>query len=101
MTFLIIREKGTRVDCGAFILQCLSTDTGVRRFAAIVSKRVDTSSVVRNRVKRQFRELFRKHQEALTESVDLVVIARRTALDHPFSELERRFLKGVEKLNDH
>jgi len=43
---------------------------------AVVASRKVGPAVIRNRVKRRFRELFRRNKALLTESFDLIVITR-------------------------
>ncbi|MCK7489713.1 MAG: ribonuclease P protein component [Anaerotruncus sp.] len=45
------------------------------RLAVVASRKVGPA-VVRNRVKRRFRELFRRNKELLREPLDLIVITR-------------------------
>lgn len=48
------------------------------RLGLAVGKKVDKRAVVRNRIKRQVRESFRHHQQALT-GLDIVVVGREAA----------------------
>jgi ribonuclease P protein component len=47
-----------------------------------VSKRIG-SAVVRNRVKRRLREVFRRHKDLLNPHCDVVVVARSAAANAP------------------
>ena len=68
-----------------------------RRLGVIATKRLG-NAVVRNRAKRLFRELFRRNQEAMPESCDLVVIPQPSIFDHSFAELEKLFLQACVNL---
>jgi ribonuclease P protein component len=48
--------------------------------------------VARNRVKRRTREFFRRHKAELASTCDIVVVARRAAVDMSHSEYARQFL---------
>ncbi len=66
------------------------------RLGLSVSRRIGPA-VVRNQVKRRFREIFRSMSSEFTASLDLVVIARKGVDDVPFSDLNQQFahrLKG-------
>jgi ribonuclease P protein component len=57
------------------------------RIGLVVSRKVSTAAVVRNRVKRQIRESARRHQRRL-EGLDLVVIAHAAAADSENAALQ-------------
>ena len=54
-------------------------------------------SVVRNRIKRRFREAFRLHRAEIGAEWDIVLNPRRAALLAPFPEIERALGKVIEK----
>jgi ribonuclease P protein component len=55
-----------------------------------VSKRIG-SAVVRNRVKRRLREVFRRHKNLLNLHSDVVVVARSAAANAPASVYTEQF----------
>jgi len=59
--------------------------------------RVIGNSVVRNRIKRRFREAFRLHRAEIGSQWDIVLNPRRAALVAPFPDLERALRKVIEK----
>lgn len=71
-------EQGEKLVCGAFVCY-VDRQTGQgRKLGCVVSRRVG-NAVVRNRVKRNIREVYRLHRQALAEDVHLVVVARQAA----------------------
>lgn len=54
-------------------------------------------AVQRNRVKRLVREVYRLHQQELKTGFDIVVVARRSAVEAGFADIEGAFLRCVEK----
>ena len=56
-------------------------------------------AVVRNRVRRRLREIYRIHEEQFLPGYDIVVVARMRAVYAKFSEIERSFLKAASCLN--
>ena len=99
--FQDVRQKGRRINCGVFLFQVLvrtEEDSGIRgpRLGVITSRRVG-HAVVRNRLRRQMREIFRHHQDKLGSAIDLVLVMRSSAVDLPSAELEARFLKAIDR----
>lgn len=52
------------------------------------------NSVIRNRIKRQVREFFRRRRAALPHGVDFLVIARKSAVNLPSSVLDNELAKS-------
>lgn len=55
-------------------------------------------AVVRNRVRRRLREIYRIHEQAFVPGYDIVVVARVRAVHSKFDDLERSFLKAARNL---
>ena len=56
-----------------------------------INKKVG-KAVVRNKVKRRLRELFRKYQPRIENGYDLVIVVKKSANALSFQELESAFL---------
>jgi ribonuclease P protein component len=56
------------------------------------------SAVVRNRVRRQLREIFWSTVDDLRVNADLVVSARPPAVNASFGDLKGEFLRALRKL---
>jgi len=56
-------------------------------------------AVVRNRVRRRLREIYRLHETELRPGVDMVVVARTKAVDAEYARLERAFLGACARLS--
>jgi len=54
-------------------------------------------AVVRNRIKRRFREAFRLHRTAIGAQWDIVLNIRRAAAEASFFEIERALQKVIGK----
>ena len=72
-----MKERGTRLHAGEYVVIALRNDQGGPRAGFTVSSQVG-GAVVRNRVKRWLREAFRSVAPALP-SFDVVFIARAAA----------------------
>lgn len=67
------------------------------RLGVVASRRVGKAHV-RNRRRRQVRELFRTHPEALTSPVDVVVILRQGKDTVKFEDLKVEYLAALRRL---
>lgn len=55
-------------------------------------------AVIRNRVRRRLREIYRLNERTLRRGVDLVVVARTGAVEASYRELEQEFLRLAGRL---
>ena len=75
--FLNLSRTGKKVHSPNFIVIRANNKRGESRLGITVSAKVG-NAVVRNRIKRLVRELFRRHRHELA-ALDIVVIARKGA----------------------
>ena len=80
----------------AFCLACTDPGRSSARLGLTVPRAIG-GAVVRNRIKRRFREAFRLHRAEIGPQWDIVVNPRRAALAAPFPEIERALRKVIEK----
>ena len=55
-------------------------------------------AVVRNRVRRRLREIYRLSQPEMKQGYDIVLVARTRAVTASYTELRRAYRKSCEKL---
>jgi ribonuclease P protein component len=85
--FLALGRGGARNQSTHFIVLARPRD-GETRLGVTVSRKVG-GAVVRNRIKRRVREVFRRDPDRLMPRHDLVVIARSGAGVVPLDEIRR------------
>jgi len=95
--FREVLRKGKRRNSGPFTVYILRRDSGTARLGLIVSRRVGKATR-RNKVKRQLREIFRRHRSGLQFGVDLVVRAKPGITSLDCNDLEKRILEELDKL---
>jgi ribonuclease P protein component len=100
-----VRERGRRVDGGAFVLwwRERAPEEGVPgewgpRVCVVASKAAVGMAVARNRAKRRLREVFRKHQGLVAPGLDLMLVARSAAVRWDFEMLEQKFQEACRRL---
>lgn len=87
-----IVKEGRRVSGPFFASVAVPSEAGFNRFAIVVSKKIEKSSVKRNRKRRQFYELIRLWEQAnevsSSSGSDIVLLVRAPALNASFGELQ-------------
>ena len=54
--------------------------------------------VVRNRVRRRLREIYRLNREKMPAGYDIIIVARVRAAEAPYRKLERHYLRCLGEL---
>ncbi len=78
-------SNGRKLFSKDFIIYYLNTDTGYNRVGISVSKKILKRAVDRNYQKRVIREILNSIYSKIKGSNDIVVIARRNAIDKSLS----------------
>lgn len=55
-------------------------------------------AVVRNRVRRRFRELYRLHKGDMLPGYDIIMVARVRAAELPYAKLEKQYIRCLSQL---
>ena len=99
--FTAVRDQGRRVQTRHLTVLALSNALGRDRLGIIASRRLG-GAVLRNRVKRRVRELFRlradRPEHTGCRTLDLVVIPRREVATAPFTDLAAEFGGALGRL---
>lgn len=83
-----LRQDGRRYSTRWVSISVLPNTLGHNRYGLVVSRRVG-NAVVRNRLRRQLREVIRTFRTDLQVGFDLVVIARPALAGQPFDHIRR------------
>jgi ribonuclease P protein component len=92
--FTALYGQGARFRGRLFTLVFLRSGRGHSRLAVVASRKVG-SAVVRNRVKRRFRELYRREKGLLREPLDLIVIARPESGEAAWADLRDAYISAL------
>lgn len=87
-----MQHRGTRVHCRHFVILVHPSPLTHPRIGVTVSKKVG-NAVVRNRVRRRVREVFRQNKSWFPAGQDIVIIAKKRAAEATYDEI----LKDLER----
>lgn len=95
--FRRLYAKGKNAAAPCLALYGRKNRAGRSRLGLTVGKKVG-GAVVRNRVRRRLREIYRLNEDRFCTGYDLVVVARVKAAYSRYSELEKEFLRLAGRL---
>ena len=87
------------MTAGPLVALALPQGGQATRVGLTVSTKVG-GAVVRSRIRRRLRELFRKRRSELPAGIDLVLIARASAAESDYEELARAFEEIARALRE-
>ena len=96
--FRRIYRKGTSAVEPCMVVYCQKNRKGQTRLGVTVSTKLG-KAVVRNRARRQMRELWRTHKGEMTPGYDVIIVVRSRATHTPYRELEQQYLDSLKKLS--
>ncbi|SKB07690.1 ribonuclease P protein component [Prosthecobacter debontii] len=95
--FARIKERGSS-QAGRFFVLAVLQDPTVSDFQfGLVTSRKVGKAVVRNRVRRQLREIIRAHRAKIAPGWKFVTIARWRAADAAFADMEQDWLRLAKR----
>ena len=102
--FKEMRTKGKNVYSPLFNLKFIATNEEESKFAIVVSKKVSKKAVVRNKIKRQIREIIRLElrDKRIKNNFNVVIYTKRLIAEKEYKELEQEIhyiLKKARILN--
>ena len=94
--FQIVYRKGKSYANKYLVMYVLENQTEKNRLGISVSKKVG-NSVIRHHLTRLIRESYRLHEDMFNSGLDIVVIARNTAKEVSYHEIESALLHEILK----
>ena len=95
--FRRLYSKGHSAVTPYMVVYCRKNKNGVNRLGYTVSAKLG-HAVVRNRVRRRFREIYRLNSPQFRVGYDIVIVARSRSVNAEFSKLNAAFLGACGKL---
>jgi len=96
--FRRIYAKGKSGVSPCLVVYCRPNRRGRNRLGVTVSTKLG-KAVVRNRIRRRLREIYRLSQPQLRQGYDIILVARSRAAAAPYHELERAYRRLCQKLS--
>ncbi len=90
-------KKGKKYTSYAFYLKYVDSKKTFFRYAVVVSSKVSKKATTRNKIRRQIKEIIRKHQKFIP-TVDFVVFVQKIALEKKFKEIEKEMLFLLDRI---
>ena len=95
--FRRLYRKGNSAAGKYLVLYCRKNGSEENRIGLTVSAKLG-HAVVRNRLRRQLREIYRLHEDLFQPGWDIVVVARSRAVGAPYRKLEKNYLSLAKSL---
>ena len=95
--FRRLYSKGKSAVTPYLVVYCRGNGRAVNRIGFTVSSKLG-HAVVRNRVRRQLREIYRLNSDRLKSGRDLIIVARSRCVNGNYRKMEASFLTACEKL---
>jgi ribonuclease P protein component len=92
-----LKDSQKRIKCNFVIIVFEENEVGHPRLLVVVSSKIG-NAVMRNRIKRLIREVFRRNLKSIG-GYDLMVVAKKTILNADYSSLENDIRSGVNLIN--
>lgn len=96
--FRRIYRKGKSAVSPQLVIYCQRNRRGHSRLGVSVSMKLGCA-VVRNRVRRRIREIYRLNKAKMLPGYDLIVVARVRAVETDYQKLDRTYLRLLEQLD--
>lgn len=94
--FRRLYRKGSSAADRYLVLYCRKNGGSENRVGLTVGVKLG-HAVVRNRIRRRLREVYRLHEERFLPGWDIVVVARARAVTASYKQLERSYLALAEQ----
>ncbi|MFH1509188.1 MAG: ribonuclease P protein component [bacterium] len=96
--FSYLYRKGKFVSCGCIMMKYLpTTKDAPSRFGIVISTKVSKKSTIRNKIKRQIRDVLKKNFSKFSTGYDAVIMTNQNILEKSYTEIEEALNKLFAK----
>lgn len=96
--FRRIYHKGKSAVSPYLVVYCQKNRSGENRLGVTVSKKLG-HAVVRNRVRRRIREIYRLNREQMKQGWDVIVVGRGRSVDGSYEKMNEAYLACLRQLH--
>jgi len=91
-------KAGQSFYCPILGIKALKNELGYNRFGIMVGLKVSKKAVVRNKIKRQIREILRKNVVNGNNGYDYIIVILAKIIDKSQKEIEEYFIRAYKSL---
>jgi ribonuclease P protein component len=95
----LANKNGTKYSSPLFHIFFIESSAGPSKFGIVVSNKYHKSAVVRNNIKRIYREVIREHFGKIKGGFWIVIHPRKASADRSYEEISTEFIKAIQKLS--
>lgn len=96
LEFINVYKSGKRVSSPFFVMYIKKNDLGYSRLGVSVSKKVG-KSVIRNKIKRQIKEIVRKNYNFINSGWDIVFSVKPAAVQLNYAQMEKEIINLLKR----
>lgn len=96
LEFINIYKSGRRVSSLFFVMYIKKNDLGYSRLGVSVSKKVG-KSVIRNKIKRQIKEIVRQNYDFINSGWDIVFSVKPAAVQLNYAQMEKEIINLLKR----
>lgn len=93
-------HKGKFYKNELYIIYIIRNDKDYYRFGISVGKKISNKAVIRNKLKRQLKNIIDKNKNLYQKNQDYIIIMKRSCLEKTYQELEHGFLEIMNRINE-
>jgi len=98
--FLAVYRQGKKEHGKYLVIYFVYHKDSGRKAGFVVSKRVSKKAVVRNKIKRRLREIYRLNRFSLPENIFLITVAKPEIVKADYNEIRDDLLEAFKKISN-
>ncbi|MBT4722607.1 ribonuclease P protein component [Candidatus Falkowbacteria bacterium] len=91
------QQKGRNISAEFLFIKILPAETAVFRIGFMVNNKVDKRATMRNKIKRQLREVVRACLPKINNKVDLLIVVNKKIVGKEYGEIEKTVLDLLKR----